>query len=284
MRAKRCLTLLLLVPAIAPAASSHRTRRAPARHAPTLALRRRMFVSSLIVEPGLGEFDCSVTSSTSNNTLFFPATLRYTPTGPSILWGRTEFSVSWDSAYSADEAQNRTYQFSDHVTLTGVSVLLDSKHWDLALAPQVTVLTRGASGVRVGGAGIARGDFGRDSVAMSASWTGATNPAGSDNPAGTFDWLAGYARSVGGGFTVYASAQWERSTGIGPQVSVFEGIQYSPNDRWGIELSGQHYAAGSSQTDNQMVLGITITLGRLKKPEPPGTSQPGSSGDAARVR
>ena len=284
MTVKHWVAVFLLVQLPIPAASFRRTSHSSTRHASALALRRRMFTSTLITEPGLGELDYSVTGSASTDTLFFPTTLKYTPEGPYIFWGRTEFSASWDSLYSADDGQNRNYHFSDHVNLTATSVLHNGEHWDFALAPQAIFLTRGASGARFGATGIARYDSGHNSFSTSASWTGATHPSDDNNPAGTFDWIMGYARNLGEHFTVYASAQLERSTGFDPQVAVFEGIEYSRSDRWAIDLSGQHYAIGTGQTDNQMVLGITITLGHLKKDEPPSTAPPGSSGGATRGR
>ncbi|MCC7155059.1 MAG: hypothetical protein IT161_10825 [Bryobacterales bacterium] len=281
---RRWAGILLLLELIPHAPLYARTHRTSTRRTPSLALRRRLFTSTLITPPGTGEFDFSAAGSASSPDFYFPTSLKYTPAGRDIFWGRTEFSVNFDTASSTEGDQDRNWHFSDHVTVQGATVAHNGRNFDFAIVPQVTFLTRGASGIRYGGTLIGRWDIGHNSLSTSGSWSGATTPSDQVNPAGLFDWIGGYARAIGDHWTVYGSFQWERATGVGPRLSVFEGIEFQPNGRWAIDFSGQHFAVAGGQTDNQIVAGVTITLGKLKKDETPDSAPPGSSGGGARGR
>src|SRR5947199_8893032 len=62
----------------------------------SIALRKRLHVNPLITEPDTLDFEWGGAFSTGGS-FSFPTTLRFTPQGPHIYWGRTELSVSFDS-------------------------------------------------------------------------------------------------------------------------------------------------------------------------------------------
>ena len=56
-----------------------------------------------------------------------PTTVKWTPEGSTLVWGRTEYSANFDVAHA-----------SDHVGITGTTLLADGEHWNFAVAPSVT--------------------------------------------------------------------------------------------------------------------------------------------------
>src|SRR5947208_5545518 len=83
-----------------------------------IALRKRLHVNTLITEPGSMEVDWSNLYSFSTSNFTMPSGIRYTPEGSTIPWGRTEYSVSFDSVSSAYVGGSRLTQFSQAVTMT----------------------------------------------------------------------------------------------------------------------------------------------------------------------
>src|SRR5215510_13529883 len=134
------------------------------RHTSTVTLRKRLHVNDLITEAGTVEIDWANLSSFTTSNFTMPSAMKYTPAGNSLLWGRTEYSVAFDSISSVVDAGPRTIQFSDRISLTATSVVCDSTHFDIAIAPQATVFLRDESGGRYGATVIAREDIGLNSM------------------------------------------------------------------------------------------------------------------------
>lgn len=223
-------------------------------------------MNTLITEPGTAEIDWSSLYSVSTTSFTMPSAVKYTPEGGHIIWGRTEYSVAFDSLTNAEMGGGRITQFSESVTLAGNSVVLDGEKLDIAIAPQATVFLRDESGARLGAVAIARYDSGRNSIGATLSWSAATHSSPS-NPAGTLDAGFGFGRRLAGfgllgKFTPHANVVWEKSTGIERVVSVFEGVEYQMTERLAFDLSGQHFSVAGGTPDHQVVFGLTINLGK----------------------
>jgi hypothetical protein len=218
-----------------------------------ITLRKRLHVNTLITEPGTMEVDWNNLYSLSTMSYIMPSAIRYTPEGPTIPWGRTEYSLAFDPVRSAN------------VTLTAVSVLRDGEKLDLALAPQVTFFTRDDSGARLGAIAIARYDSGRNSSGVTFSWSAATRSSPT-NPAGTFDVGFGFGRQLSRmeKLTPHMNVEWERSTGQPSALLAFEGVEYQVTERLAFDLSAQHFAASGSAPDHQLAFTMTLNLGHVK--------------------
>jgi hypothetical protein len=232
-----------------------------------IALRKRLHVNTLITEPGTMEIDWSSLYSFSTSNFSMPSGIRYTPEGTNILWGRTEYSVAFDSVASANVAGSRLTQFSQAVTLTATSVLHDGEKFDFAIAPQATVFLRDESGSRLGAVAIARYDSGLNSVGGTVSWSGATHNSPS-NPAGTLAIGFGYGRQLSGSpllekLTPHVNAEWERSTGLPRALYATEGIEYQMKERFAFDLAAQQVTGAGNSSDRQIAFGITWNVGRL---------------------
>jgi hypothetical protein len=233
-----------------------------------ISLRKRLHVNTLITEPGTMEIEWGGAFSTGGN-FTFPSTIKYTPEGPYVFWGRTEFSASFDSLSSAVQFDDRATQFSDRVTLAANCVIHDGKELDIAIAPQTSFFLRGESGLRVGATALARYDHGRNSAGVTVTWTIAT-AASATNPAGTFDIGLGYGRRLMATgplshLTPHVNWLYERSTGIGPQISLFEGMEYQITENVAVDFSAQHFSVWGGQVDHQVVIGLTVNTGKLSR-------------------
>jgi hypothetical protein len=231
-----------------------------------ISLRKRLHVNTLITEPGTMEVEWGNDYSLTSDAYTMPSTIKYTPEGRHILWGRTEFAASFDTVSTTVENDARIAHFSDRMTFAATCVLLDGEKLDIAIAPQASVLLRGDAGTRLGATAIARYDAGRNSAGITVSWSGASS-ASSTNPAGTFDLGLGYGRRLKasgflGHFTPHANWIYERSTGVGRQVSIFEGVEYQITEKFAVDMSGQHFSIVGGAVDHQVVVGITANLGR----------------------
>ena len=72
-----------------------------------ISLRRRLHVTSLITDPGTVEAEWNV-SLAESESLTMPTTLKYTPEGSNLLWGRTEYSANFDTFFKrANRWQSR---------------------------------------------------------------------------------------------------------------------------------------------------------------------------------
>src|SRR5262245_49318281 len=215
-------------------------------HGGPISLRKRVHVNPLITEPGTLEVEFGGAFSAGGN-FTFPSTIKYTPEGPYLFWGRTEFSASFDSLSSVVQFDDRATQFSDRVTVAANCVVYDGKELDIAIAPQTSFFLRGEGGLRVGATAVARYDHGRNSAGVTVTWTAATSTSPT-NPAGIMDVGLGYGRRLAssgplGHLTPHVNWLWERSTGAGgAQISLFEGLEYQITENFALDFSGQHFS------------------------------------------
>ncbi len=262
------LTMLLFCSAPASAALL-RIRSRSEQHS-SLTLRQRLHVNPLIADIGTIEIEWNHQFSTLVGDYSMPSTIKYTPEGSSLLWGRTEYSVNFDSLEAFADNGARPVHFSDRLTLNATTVVLDGEHFDFAVIPQLTTFLRVESGIRAGGAVIGRFDFGRNNLGITSSWSGAT-AASVTNPAGTFDVGVGYGRRLAAGgllgkFTPHANFVYEKSTGVERIRAAFEGVECQITDKVSIDLSGQHFSVpGGGAVDNQILVGLTVNFGRLHR-------------------
>jgi len=250
------------------------------RTASNIALRKRVHVNTLITEPGTLELEFGGAFSTGGN-FSLPSTIKYTPEGKYIWWGRTEFSLSFDSLASTVQFDDRATQFSDRMAFAANCVVYDGVKLDIAIAPQVSSFLRGESGVRAGATAIARYDAGRNSTGVSVTWTAATVTSPS-NPAGTFDVGYGFGRRLMESgplshLTAHTNVLYERATGTARQISLFEGVEYQITEKVAVDFSGQHFSVWGGQVDHQITVGLTVNTGRLrpKRSEPRTSNGPG---------
>ncbi len=261
MLGTRLALFALLLPAAAPAALFH--LKSSAERSPAITLRKRVHVNTLITEPGTMEIEWGGAFSV-DGSFTFPTAIHYTPEGTHAWWGRTEFSASFDSL-SYDQVNH----FGDRVSAAATCVVHDGDKLDFAIAPQVSYLLRGDSGVRVGATAIARYDVGRSSAGVTFTWTGATSPS-STNPAGTFDLGTGYGFRLKpsgplGHLTPHMNWLYEKSTGNSHQVSLFEGMEYQVTEPFAIDFAVQHINLWGNQPDTQFVVGLTVNTGHLRR-------------------
>jgi len=267
-------TVLICVALAAPSCFAGLFTRAatPSSGNSKIALRKRLHINTLITEPGTAEVDWGDLYSFSTTNFAMPSGIRYTPAGSHIIWGRTEYSVAFDTLSSADVAGARLTQFSQALTLTATSVLHDGEKLDIAIAPQATMFLRDESGARLGAVAIARYDTGRNSIGGTVAWSGAThhsdsNPADS-NPAGTLDLGVGFGRQLSGShllekLTPHLNAEWERSTGQNGALLATEGIEYQVTEKLAFDLAAQHFASSGRAPDHQIAFGMTLNLGKV---------------------
>jgi hypothetical protein len=229
-----------------------------------IALRKRLHVNPLITEPDTLDFEWGGAFSTGG-AFSFPTTIRFTPRGPHVYWGRTEFSVSFDSLNNDTTATH----FGDRTTFAATCVVKDGEKLDIAFAPTTSVLLRGDTGARLGGTAIARYDTGRSSMGVTAAWTSATHPSDT-NPSGTLDIGAGYGYRLAssgalGHLTVHTNYLWEKSSATERQVSIFEGVEYQITEPVAVDFSAQHLNVWGGQIDHQVVIGLTVSTGKLHR-------------------
>src|SRR5262249_32045739 len=143
----------------------------------SISLRRRVNIQPLITEPGTMEFDFGGVWSPSSLDFNLPTAFRITPEGPNILWGRSEFSTSFDSLASSHPNDHRVTQFSARMTVNRPTAVIDTEHFDMAAGPQASFFLHGDSGMRAGATVISRLDWGRNSAGFTANWSGATRPS-----------------------------------------------------------------------------------------------------------
>lgn len=234
------------------------------RHASGISLRKRLHINDVITEPGTVEIDWGGLYSYTTSTFTMPSSLKWTPEGDSLYWGRTEYSVSFDSVSSAISGAGRATQFSDRLTFAATSVLFDSEHFDVALAPQATAFLRGESGTRLGATAIARFDGGGNSLGFTTGWSAATSTSGT-NPAGVWDFGAGYGRKLGWRlkrFTPHVDTVLERATGFARTIAVFGGVEYQMTERAAVDTVWQRYGLAGGDADRQFLISFTFNLGR----------------------
>ena len=254
------LGAVLLLELTAPLTEAALLRRSPRTRSSRIALRRRLHISSLITDVGTVETEWS-TAWTDPESFTMPTTVKWTPEGSMLIWGRTEYSASFDIATSLVSDGNRVTHTSDHVGITGTTLVADGEHWNLAVAPSVTFGSRDQPSLRAGLTAITRYDHGRNSAGATLTWTGAPNPNDS-SPAGTWDLGSGYGHTFGDKTTVHADMQLERATGFVSAWSFFEGVEYQFTPSVAIDVSAQHLNAIGGTLDHQLLIGLTINFGR----------------------
>jgi hypothetical protein len=255
--------------AIAPPATAGlraRLRGSQSRHSSGVSTRKRLHINDLIAEPGTVELDWGGLYSYTTGASTMPSAIKYTPAGRSIVWGQTEYSVAFDSVSSAISAGGRATQFSDRLTFAATSVVYDSCHFDLAVAPQITALLRSDSGARAGGTAIARFAAGGNDFGFTAGWSGATS-ATDTNPAGVWDFGGGFGRplrskGVLNRLTPHVNAILEKSTGFERTLAGFAGIEYQVTKRLAVDVSGQRFGLSGGEPDRQVLVGLTLNLGK----------------------
>jgi hypothetical protein len=259
-------TLLLAAP---PGASARSLlSRGAASNRQNITLRKRLHVNTLITEPGTVEVEWGNLYSYTNSTFSMPSTIKFTPEGSHILWGRTEYSAAFDSVNSALVSGERSTQFSDRLTFAATSVVFDGEKLDIAIAPQATFFLRDESGSRLGATAIARYDVGRNSFGGTASWSTAT-AASPNNPAGTWDFSAGFGRRLAasgalGHLSPHVNAVYERSTGFERVISVFGGVEYQITEKVAVDVSGQRFGVSGGGADRQLLVALTVNLGKVR--------------------
>jgi len=252
----------LLALAVQPCASAiiflHRSQGANAHRGPAISLRKRLHVNPLITEPDTIDVEWGGAFTTSG-TDTMPVTIHYTPQGSHVYWGRTEFSASFDSLNYDGSVRH----FGDRASFAATCVVRDGDKLDIAIAPVASFLLRGDEGARFGATAIARYDSGRHSGGVTFSWTGAT-AASASNPAGTFDFGAGYGYALGK-ITPHVNWVWERSTGLNRLISAFEGVEYQVTDPFAIDFTVQQLNIVGGGRDTQFVVGVTVNTGKLHR-------------------
>ena len=140
---------VLLLEITAPIMRSALLRRSPGTRSSRIALRRRLHISPLITDVGTVETEWS-TDWTDPESFTMPTTVKWTPEGSTLLWGRTEYSANFDVVSSLVTDRNRVTHASDHVGFTGTTLMVDGEHWNFAAAPSVTFGSRDQPGLRAG--------------------------------------------------------------------------------------------------------------------------------------
>jgi hypothetical protein len=233
-----------------------------------ITLRERLHVNTLITEPGTIEIEWDNLYSYTSGNFNMPSVIKYTPTGKSILWGRTEFSAAFDSIDSVAQEGRRTTQFSDRLSFAANAVLKDGEKLDIAIQPAATFFLRGQSGARLGATAIVRYDVGRNSMGATMSWTAATAPSPA-NPAGTWDFGGGFGRRLAasgawGHLTPHFNVVYERSTGFGGNWASFAGVEYQITQRIAVDFSGQRLGLAGGNPDRQLLVGLTMNFGKVQ--------------------
>jgi len=265
-RYARLLAVTAALPCLPRCADARSLRALLGERQSNITLRKRLHVNALITEPGTVEIDWSGLYSFSDTEFTMPSAIRYTPEGRTVWWGRTEYSLAFDTLSNVDYAGGRLTQFSRTVSVAATTVLHDGERLDIAIAPQATFFLRDYSGARIGATAIIRYDAGRNSAGGALSWSGATHSA-DGNPAGILAAGFGFGRRLAtqgllGKFTPHTNLVTEKSAGTGNIVSVFEGVEYQLTPRFAIDVSGQHIGVAGGIPNHQIAAGITLNLGK----------------------
>jgi len=227
--------------------------RIPSRRGAGFTVRRRMFTSPLITDPGSVNIWLAGAIDT-NSSYLIPMQVAYTPSN----W-RTELSFGGDLVASqVDTVNGRTTQFSEYLNFAATTAFKAGDNFNWAFAPLVSFVLRGDDRTRIGATVYARYDYKADTLSSSLSWSGATTASGA-HPYAFFDATTGYARRFGK-WTAYVSGQWERASTVPWLVSVFAGVQFDLNDHISFDFSGQHYNLNFAPIDHQIVAGVNWTF------------------------
>lgn len=230
-----------------------------ARHRATqVTQRRRLHADSVITAAGTAEVDWGHQFAGSFYSM--PSTLKFTPAGSFALWRNTEYSAHVEGITSVAANGRRVTQLADRVTAAASRLVYDDEKLAVVVAPQGTISWRNGPGARVGASVLGRYDFGSNSVGGNLAWTGATSAAAT-NPAGAWEWGGGYARRAGR-WTLFGNLVWDRATTGDRLASVLEGVNCDLRENWTLDVGAQHFHTAGGGTDHQLLVGLTINLGR----------------------
>jgi hypothetical protein len=81
---------------------------------------------------------------------------------------------------------------------------------------------------------------------------------------GTWDFGAGYGHNFGK-ITPHCNLVYERSTGMERIVSAFAGVEYQITGKIAVDVSGQRFGLIGGGIDRQIVVGLTMNLGKLRR-------------------
>lgn len=238
--------MLMLIAIAEPCVHARLLRRTGKTQSSRIALRRRLHVSPLITDPGTVETEFN--GAFTDSAWSMPSTFKWTPEGTNLVWGRTEYSAGLDVLTSNDGTHT-----TDHLSLTGTTLILDGDHWNFAVAPTLTFGFRDQEDLRAGMTAITRYDFGRNSAGSTLTWT--SNP-------GTWDFGSGFGHTFGTRTTVHADSLYERARGYEGAWSFFEGFELQMTQAIAVDLSAQHLNLTGGATDHQALIGLTINFGR----------------------
>ena len=252
-RSLGCLILLCL-----PLHAQQIRRRLPHfRHqAQSIGNRSRVHVNRLVTESGTIEMEAGI-SFAEFAGITNPILLKYTAAGDSLLLGRTEFSVGFDYAHASND-----------ITLAATSLLYDGEHWNVALAPTLTIVRQDGSGIRAGATMITRYDHGPASFGATATWSKASLP-GPGTPADLASFgLGGGVRLAAAGWrsrlTLNGNALSEHASATRAATSTFEGIEWEITKRAALNFVVQQSDWRGPSRDNIFLAGLTINLGRIR--------------------
>ena len=202
------------------------------------------------------EVETGGTVSVPDGAFSVPTVLKFTPHE-----SHTEYNVGFDGLTSDVDSSGRTTHFSDRVTLAATHEFPGWRHLALAAGPQLTLFTRGSSGVRAGGIGVARTSFSKFDGGLTASYSRATHSSDL-NPTHLLDLGGGFGRRVTARATAHVNYLYEKATGYSPQHSLYEGVEFQLTPRFALDLSVQQVGVGGPVVDHQLVAGLTMNLGR----------------------
>jgi hypothetical protein len=260
---QRTMGVLCLLPLAALSAEARSPKRTGIHtRSSSIANRRRLNVNSLITEPGTAETEWYGVIWMDGD-FSVPTTWKVTPGSEGGFWARTELSASFDAAAGHGIGTDYVVQSTDHLTFNSTTVVGGIGAMQFAVAPTATFWLRDESGARLGAIVYGKAEGDRHQGGFSLAWTGATSPSPT-NPAGTFDASAAYGYRLGK-FTLHASATWERSTGVRWLANLSEGVGYDVSEKLSFDVSGQQINFHTGTVYNQVILGMTWNLGRIRK-------------------
>jgi hypothetical protein len=165
-------------------------------------------VNTLITEPGTVEVEWYNDFAASGNYVM-PSLIRFTREGPDIIWGRTEYSIGFDTVSSVPQFDECINHFSDRVTIAATRMLSDGKIFDFAVAPSASFFLRDEQGTGIG-----------DATGWARRWGGRRLATG----------------GAMGHLTPHMNVQVEKASGMQRQSSAFEGIEYQIAGRVALEF------------------------------------------------
>lgn len=232
-----------------------------------MSARHRLTVNSLITEPGTFEWEWyGAVAGAGGFTI--PTVWKVTPATGESYWSHTELSAAFNALTATETDGRNILQASDHLSFAATTALGAIGPMQLAVAPSLTFLLRGDTGIRAGVGLFGKVDGKRQQAGCSLTWSGASRPSDT-NPSGTLDAGAGYGINLSRGgvlakLTAHTNAVWERSSGLPSLFTLSEGMEYQATPRFSTDLTFQQVNLRSGTADNQVVASITWNLGPIR--------------------